>query len=81
MGKVGHILNANKLLDDDTKDLCNDLEKLVMYSATKQTWSLHCSAWSLFDTFCKEYSVSNSLLTKVETARAFSTWAISKKEK
>ena len=79
MGKVGHEVNAKKLLDDDTKDLCNDLEKLVMYSATKQTWSRHCSAWSLFDTFCNEYSISNSLPTKVETARAFSTWAISKK--
>ena len=79
VGKVGQILNAKKLLDDDTKALCKDLEKLVMYSATKQTWSRHCSAWSLFDAFCKEYSISNSLPTKVETARAFSTWAISKK--
>ena len=80
MGKVGHVLNAKKLLDDGTKDLCKDLKKLVMYSATKQTWSRHCSAWSLFDAFCNEYSINNSLPTKVEeTARAFSTWAISKK--
>ena len=34
MGKVGHVLNAKKLLDDGTKDLCKDLKKLVMYSAT-----------------------------------------------
>ena len=25
MGKVRYVLNAKKLLDDDTKDLCNDL--------------------------------------------------------
>ena len=79
VGKVGHVLDAKKLLDNDTKDLCKDLEKLVMYSATKQTWSRHCSAWSLFDTFCNEYSISNALPAKVETVRAFSTWAVSKR--
>ena len=79
VGKVGQVLNAKKLLDDDTKALCKDLEKLVMYSATKQTWSRHCSAWSLSDAFSKEYSISSSLPTKVETAGAFSTWAISKR--
>ena len=41
-------LRSDKLLNVETDRLCADLEKLVMYSATTQTWAGHCSAWKLF---------------------------------
>ena len=50
-----------------------------MHSVTKNTWSRHCSAWKLFDEFCNHYSISNTLPIKIETVRAFTTWAVSRK--
>ena len=72
-------MRTNDLLDKKTLDLCSDLEKLVMYSVTKQTWSRHCSAWKLFDEFCAIYAIANTLPVKIETARAFTTWAVSRR--
>ena len=72
-------MRTNDLLDKKMLDLCSDLEKLVMYSVTKQTWSRHCSAWKLFDEFCAIYAIANTLPVKIETARAFTTWAVSRR--
>ena len=60
--------------------LCEDFEKLMLYSATKQTWSKHCSAWKLFNDFCNEFGIINSLPINVKIARAFVTWAITRKK-
>ena len=59
--------------------LSKDLEKLVIYSATSQTWAKHCSAWKLFNSFCCEFSIANKLPIPVEYIRAFATWALTKK--
>ena len=59
--------------------LCDELGKLVVYSATDQTWAKHCSAWHLYNKFCLEFSVKNQLPVPVEYARAFVTWAVTKK--
>ena len=76
---IKDVLLTSKLLDTKTTDLCKDMEKLVMHSVTKNTWSRHCSAWKLFDEFCNTYSLSNVLPIKIESIRAFATWAVSRK--
>ena len=73
------MLLTSKLLEAKTADLCKDMEKLVMHSVTKNTWSRHCSARKLFDEFCNTYSLSNVLPIKIESIRAFATWAVSRK--
>ena len=77
--KIKDVLHTSKLLDAKTHDLCKDMEKLVTHSVTRNTWSCHCSAWKMFDKFCNIYSISNILLIKIKTVRAFSTWAVSRK--
>ena len=76
---IKDVMLTSKLLDAKTTDLCKDMEKLVMHSVTKNTWSRHCSAWKLFDEFCKIYSLSNVLPIKIECIRSFATWAVSRK--
>ena len=76
---VRALLRADKLLSNDTSELCSDLEKLVMYSATTKTWSGHCSAWKLFNEFCETYRIGNSLPIDIKNARAFATWAVAKR--
>ena len=74
-----NILNTNSLLSKDTSSMSQDLERLIMYSGTQQTWARHCSAWNSYNAFCSSMSISNSLPVDLGTARAFATWAISKK--
>ena len=76
---VGKILDTSKLLPSDVHALCKDLEKLVVYSTSTQSWARHCSAWNLYNSFCIEYRLVNKLPVPVGYARAFVTWAITKK--
>ena len=77
--KILSVLKSSELLPAETSSLCKDFEKLILYSATKQTWGKHCSAWKLFNDFCITYKISNDLPINVKVARAFVTWAIAKK--
>ena len=76
---VRNLLKPDELLAPECNSLCKDFSRLVLYSATKQSWAKHCSAWKLYDEFCKSFGVRNSLSIKVEYARAFVTWAATKK--
>ena len=77
--KISSVLKSRELLPAETSSLCKDFEKLILYSATKQTWGKHCSAWKLFNDFCITYKIRNDLPINVKVARAFVTWAIAKK--
>ena len=76
---VKAMLDTKSMLPSEMRSLCNDLEKLVVYSATSQTWAKHSSAWHLYNKFCINFSVKNQLPVPVEYARAFVTWAVTKK--
>ena len=67
------------MLPNEMSSLCDELGKLMVYSATDQTWAKHCSAWHLYNKFCLEFLVKNQLPVPVEYARAFVTWAVTKK--
>ena len=71
--KILSVLKSRDLIPSKTHSL------LVLYSATKQTWNKHCSAWKLFNDFCNIYKINNDLPIDVRVARAFVTWAIGKK--
>ena len=73
-------LDSSKLLPKDMSSLCSDFDKLVIHLATKQTWAKHCSAWALFDEFCTFFGIKFELPISPELARAFVTWALSKKK-
>ena len=73
-------LDSGKLLPKDMSSLCSDFDKLVIHLATKQTWAKHCSAWALFDEFCTFFGIKFELPISPELARAFVTWALSKKK-
>ena len=59
--EVANMLNAEKLLHESMSDLTKDLEKLIMYSASKQTWARHTSAWKMYADFCEHFKISFSL--------------------
>ena len=60
--------------------LSQDLEKLIIYSASKQTWARHTSAWKLYADFCENFKINFSLPITVPLARGFTTWAVTKKD-
>ena len=72
-------LRSDRLLNEETNRLCADLEKLVMYSATTQTWAGHCSAWNLFYEFCDIFGIKKTTPIDIKDTRAFATWAVSKR--
>jgi len=59
-------------------ELCRDMEKLVVNSVTKSTWSKHFSAWNCYCAFATEKKI-NPWPATVERARAFVVWAICSK--
>ena len=77
---VDRIFKPEQLLAAEFHSLCNDFSRLCMYSVTQQTWGRHCSAWKLYNEFCNNFNVKNSLPISVEYARAFVTWAVTKKK-
>ena len=75
-----YMIKSDVLLPPDMSILRKDFENLILYSASKQTWAKHCSAWRLYTEFCKDFKSSFKLPIPVEYARAFVTWAISRKK-
>ena len=61
---VKAILDTKSMLPDEMSSLCDELGKLVTYSATDQTWAKHCSAWHLYNKFCLEFSVKTNYRCK-----------------
>ena len=76
---VHSMLNPDVLLAPKFHALCDDFSKLVLYSASKQTWAKHCSAWKLYEEFCKDFGEKFSLPLESEQVRAFATWATTNK--
>ena len=74
------MLNCAKLLPESMVGLSQDLEKLIIYSASKQTWARHTSAWKLYADFCENFKINFSLPITVPLARGFATWAVTKKD-
>ena len=52
---VKAILDTKSMLPNEMSSLCDELGKLMVYSATDQTWAKHCSAWHLYNKFCLEF--------------------------
>ena len=73
------VLDPKSLLSKEANMLSQDLDKLILYSGTQQTWARHCSAWNLYNSFCRAIGIDNSLPIDIGNARAFVTWAITKK--
>ena len=78
--KISSMISTNKLIPHEMSDLRCDLEKLLLYSASKATWAKHCSAWKLYDEFCQFYNVKFELPVSIGYARAFATWAVSRRK-
>ena len=78
--KISSMISTNKLIPHEMSDLRSDLEKLLLYSASKATWAKHCSAWKLYDEFCQFYNVKFELPVSIGYARAFATWAVSRRK-
>ena len=74
------MIKTDQLLPHEMSDLRGDLEKLILYSASKATWAKHCSAWRLYSKFCQIYNVKFDLPITAKYARAFATWAVSKRK-
>ena len=70
------MINANNLIPWEMSSLHCDLEKLVLYSVSKQTWAKHSSAWKLYSEFCDCFGTKFSLPIDTKFARDFATWAI-----
>ena len=56
--EVASMLNSAKLLSESMVGLSQDLEKLIIYSASKQTWARHTSAWKLYADFCENFKIN-----------------------
>ena len=76
---VRSVLDSKSLLSKEANMLSQDLDKLIFYSGTQRTWARHCSAWNLYNSFCRAIGIDNSLPIDIGNARAFVTWAITKK--
>ena len=59
------MIKTDWLLPNEMLDLRGDLEKLILYSASKATWAKHCSAWKLYDKFCQIYNIRFELPFRV----------------
>lgn len=54
-------------------------ESLIMFSSTSQTWAKNCSAWNSYRTFCSAFDCKFDLPIDIKMARAYVTWALTKK--
>ena len=77
---VSKMIKTADLLAGQFATLCDDFNKLIVYSATKQTWARHSLAWKLYDEFCETFKIRNSLPISVEFARAFVMWAVTSRK-
>ena len=78
--QIRSMIKTDQLLPREMSALRPDLEKLILYLASKATWSKHCSAWNLYNEFCWSFSVKFELPIPMSYARAFTTWAITKRK-
>ena len=58
---VKSVLDSKSLLSKEANMLSQDLDKLIFYSGTQRTWARHCSAWNLYNSFCRAIGIDNSL--------------------
>ena len=63
--QIRNMIKTDWLLPNEMLDLRGDLEKLILYSASKATWAKHCSAWKLYDKFCQIYNIRFELPIRV----------------
>ena len=70
-----NMINSSELLPKSMSSLADDLEKLVLYSATKQTWARHASAWNLYREFCDCFGITFNLPIPISYIRGFAMWA------
>ena len=75
-----NMFDSSELLPKSMSSLADDLEKLVLYSATKQTWVRHASAWNLYREFCDCFGITFNLPIPISYIRGFATWAITKRK-
>ena len=75
-----NMFDSSELLPKSMSSLADDLEKLVLYSATKQTWARHASAWNLYREFCDCFGITFNLPIPVSYIRGFATWATTKRK-
>ena len=69
------MLKPYELLAPEFHALCDSFSNLMLYSASKPTWAKHCSAWKLYNEFCKQFGVSFTFPITHQYVRAFATWA------
>ena len=72
---VKDMLKPYELLAPEFHALCDSFSNLMLYSASKPTWAKHCSAWKLYNEFCKQFGVSFTFPITHQYVRAFATWA------
>ena len=75
-----NMFDSSELLPKSMSSLADDLEKLVLYSATKQTWARHASAWNLYREFCDCFGITFNLPIPVSYIRGFAMWATTKRK-
>ena len=75
-----NMINSSELLPKSMTSLAVDLERLVLYSATKQTWARHASAWNLYREFCDCFGISFNFPIPASYVRGFATWAVTNRK-
>ena len=73
------VLRADRLIPDKMSSLCCAMEKLIVNSVCRQTWAKHCSAWTLYKSFCHTFNKNFELPVPIKNVRAFTTWAITER--
>ena len=51
--QIHSLINSKALLPNEMLSLCNNMEKIIICSVSKQTWAKHNSALNLYREFCK----------------------------
>ena len=75
--QIHSMINSKALLPNEMLSLCNNMEKLIICSVSKQTWAKHNSALNLYREFCKIFNVNFVMPVEPEHVQAFGTWAVS----
>ena len=56
--QIHSMINSKALLPNEMLSLCNNMEKLIIFSVSSQTWAKHNSALNLYREFCKIFNVN-----------------------
>ena len=78
---VSTFLSTSLLHDENNtvNSLCDSLEKLVLYSKSKSTWTKHMTAWNLVEQFFRHSNNKFTNVLDIKQARAFVVWALEKR--